>query len=76
MSLISFFLSAGSLVIGVVMVSRRCRVNPDNIATPIAGSLGDLTTILILAAISSALSKNLGMFWQHKLLLCKKFPAT
>lgn len=41
------------------MISRRCHVNPDNIATPIAGSLGDLTTILILAAISSALSTNL-----------------
>ena len=46
---------AGSVVSVVVLVSRRCGVNPDNVATPIAGSLGDLTTILLLAGIATTL---------------------
>lgn len=34
-------------------------VNPDNIATPIAASLGDLITLSILALVSS-------FFYRHK----------
>ena len=42
----------GSVMVGVVVLSRRCRINPDNVATPIAASLGDLTTISLLAALA------------------------
>ena len=42
-------------MVGVVVLSRRLRINPDNVATPIAASLGDLTTITLLALISRAL---------------------
>lgn len=45
----------GSIMVGVVVLSRRFHINPDNVATPIAASLGDLTTISLLAAISRAL---------------------
>ena len=33
-------------------VSAKYRVNPDNVATPIAASLGDLVTLAILALTS------------------------
>ena len=46
---------------GVILLSRRLRINPDNVATPIAASLGDLTTISLLAGISMFLFKMLGM---------------
>uniref|UniRef100_A0A8C9WEI6 Solute carrier family 41 member n=1 Tax=Scleropages formosus TaxID=113540 RepID=A0A8C9WEI6_SCLFO len=39
----------------VVIVSRKVGINPDNVATPIAASLGDLITLSLLAGVSSAL---------------------
>jgi len=42
-------------MVGVVVFSRRFRINPDNVATPIAASLGDLTTISLLAALARGL---------------------
>lgn len=35
----------GLLMISVIFVARRCRLNPDNIATPLAASFGDLLTV-------------------------------
>ncbi|XP_020600553.1 solute carrier family 41 member 1-like isoform X2 [Orbicella faveolata] len=49
-SLASFIL--GSVMVAVVLCSRKCNINPDNVATPIAASLGDLTTLALLSAIS------------------------
>lgn len=39
----------------VVVLSRQFNINPDNVATPIAASLGDLTTISLLAALARGL---------------------
>ncbi|RZF46107.1 hypothetical protein LSTR_LSTR012967 [Laodelphax striatellus] len=52
--------STASLLLGVVtslviIASRRYSVNPDNIATPIAGSLGDITSLMLLSAIATAI---------------------
>ncbi|KAG8186589.1 hypothetical protein JTE90_020880 [Oedothorax gibbosus] len=47
----------GSITLAVVIASHKCNINPDNVATPIAASLGDVTTLGILAAISSYLYK-------------------
>ena len=52
--------SLASFVLGVVMVvvilmSRKYRINPDNVATPIAASLGDLVTLSLLSWIASLL---------------------
>jgi len=52
--------SIASFALGVVMVvvivlSRKFRVNPDNVATPIAASLGDLVTLSLLSWIASLL---------------------
>ena len=35
----------------VVILSTKCGINPDNVATPIAAALGDLITLLLLSAI-------------------------
>ncbi|XP_035677621.1 solute carrier family 41 member 1-like [Branchiostoma floridae] len=45
----------GTVMIAVVILSRKCKVNPDNVATPIAASLGDLTTLALLSWISNVL---------------------
>lgn len=44
----------------VIILSRKCHVNPDNVATPIAASLGDLVTLSLLSAISNVLYEALG----------------
>ncbi len=56
-SLASFAL--GLVMVAVILASRRCRVNPDNVATPIAASLGDLTTLALLSWIASVLFADL-----------------
>ena len=38
-------------MIVVVLLSTKCGINPDNVATPIAAALGDLITLLLLSAI-------------------------
>ncbi|XP_037659496.1 solute carrier family 41 member 3 isoform X4 [Choloepus didactylus] len=61
-SVITAFLAAfalGMLMVCIVIGARKLGVNPDNIATPIAASLGDLITLSILALVSS-------FFYEHK----------
>uniref|UniRef100_A0A0M3HWV4 Divalent cation transporter n=1 Tax=Ascaris lumbricoides TaxID=6252 RepID=A0A0M3HWV4_ASCLU len=43
----------GLVMIIVIIVSVKLSVNPDNIATPIAASLGDLTTLALLTLIGT-----------------------
>ncbi|XP_022122376.2 solute carrier family 41 member 1 [Pieris rapae] len=50
----------GLIMIGVIVVSKKLNINPDNVATPIAASLGDLTTLALLSWISSMLYRSLG----------------
>ena len=45
----------GSVMIGVVMISQCLNINPDNVATPIASSLGDLITLSFLSCIAYGL---------------------
>ncbi|XP_012865775.1 PREDICTED: solute carrier family 41 member 3 [Dipodomys ordii] len=60
-SAITAFLAAfalGLLMVCIVIGARKLGVNPDNIATPIAASLGDLITLSILALVSSFLYQH------------------
>ncbi|XP_037535079.1 solute carrier family 41 member 3-like [Nematolebias whitei] len=43
----------GVVVVAVIIGSRKVGINPDNVATPIAASLGDLITLSLLAHVSS-----------------------
>ncbi|XP_014671393.1 PREDICTED: solute carrier family 41 member 1-like isoform X2 [Priapulus caudatus] len=45
----------GAIMIFIVVLSRRCNINPDNVATPIAASLGDLITLSLLASICTGI---------------------
>ncbi|XP_050519530.1 solute carrier family 41 member 1-like [Diabrotica virgifera virgifera] len=43
----------GLVMVVVIIVSRHFHINPDNVATPIAASLGDLTTLACLSWLAS-----------------------
>ncbi|KAL3289437.1 hypothetical protein HHI36_022862 [Cryptolaemus montrouzieri] len=43
----------GLVMIGVILFSKSFSINPDNVATPIAASLGDLTTLACLSWLAS-----------------------
>ncbi|XP_053211991.1 solute carrier family 41 member 1-like [Panonychus citri] len=59
----------GSLMCGVIVASRRLKINPDNIATPIAASFGDLTTMALLAYISHLLFMIIHIPWIQMVIL-------
>ena len=44
--------SLGTIMICVIVISNVVRINPDNVATPIAASLGDLVTLGLLSAFA------------------------
>lgn len=46
-------------MIGVIVGARKIGINPDNVATPIAASLGDLITLALLSSISWGLYKQM-----------------
>lgn len=60
----------GSLMVGVVILARKWHLNPDNVATPIAASLGDLTTLALLAGVSSLLFHQINVVWLSPLVVC------
>lgn len=39
-----------SVIIGMVMLARKLRINPDNVMSPLASSLGDLITFLFFVS--------------------------
>ncbi|XP_055344876.1 solute carrier family 41 member 1-like isoform X2 [Paramacrobiotus metropolitanus] len=41
-----------TVMISTVLFAKRFRLNPDNIATPVAGTIGDVLTLSILAGFS------------------------
>ncbi|TDL20219.1 hypothetical protein BD410DRAFT_791329 [Rickenella mellea] len=45
----------GSFMCALVVLCRRFKLNPDNIAPPIASCLGDLITLCLLGLVSTAL---------------------
>ncbi|KAM6214831.1 solute carrier family 41 member 3 isoform 2-T2 [Rhynchocyon petersi] len=76
-SVLTAFLAAlalGMLMVCIVIGARKLGVNPDNIATPIAASLGDLITLSILALVSSFFYKYKDN-WYLTPLVCMAFVA-
>ncbi|XP_076874859.1 solute carrier family 41 member 1 isoform X3 [Brachyhypopomus gauderio] len=65
-------LSLGLVMVGVIIGSRKVGINPDNVATPIAASLGDLITLSLLAAVSSTLFQYRDI-WYLSPLVCVFF---
>lgn len=52
----------GSFMCALVVIARRAGANPDNIASPLAASLGDLTTLTLLGLLASVLLHFEGTF--------------
>ncbi|XP_036726480.1 solute carrier family 41 member 3 isoform X5 [Balaenoptera musculus] len=64
----------GMLMVCIVIGARKLGVNPDNIATPIAASLGDLITLSLLAFVSSFFHKHRDSRYLMP-LVCVSFTA-
>ena len=45
----------GTMMILVIVASHRIQIDPDNIASPVAASLGDMTTAALLAVIAHSI---------------------
>uniref|UniRef100_A0A8C1EFT1 Solute carrier family 41 member n=1 Tax=Cyprinus carpio carpio TaxID=630221 RepID=A0A8C1EFT1_CYPCA len=63
----------GILMVGVIVGSKKTGINPDNVATPIAASFGDLITLAILAWISQGLYNCLDSHPYVSSLVCGFF---
>lgn len=50
------------VLVAVILLSHRFRLNPDNCATPLAASIGDVVSLSVLSFIASTLFDNLGMY--------------
>ena len=37
----------------IIIISHKVKINPDNVATPMAGSVGDVGTLITLALVAS-----------------------
>lgn len=47
-------------MVGVILGAKKMGINPDNVATPIAASFGDLLTLTILAFVGQGLYDCIG----------------
>lgn len=64
----SFLLSL--VMVGVILFSRHFNINPDNVATPIAASLGDLTTLACLSWLASVFYNTMDTYpWLTSVLV-------
>ncbi|XP_036004906.1 solute carrier family 41 member 2 [Fundulus heteroclitus] len=63
----------GIIMVGVIVGSKKTGINPDNVATPIAASFGDLITLAILAWISQGLYRCLDSHPYVSSLVCAFF---
>ncbi|SCV66958.1 BQ2448_5604 [Microbotryum intermedium] len=50
----------GSFMCSLVVLCRRFRINPDNLATPLASALGDMVTLVLLGGLSSLFALFMG----------------
>jgi Divalent cation transporter len=51
---------ADFVLVAVILLSNKYKVNPDNMATPLAASIGDVVSISMLSFITSILFARLG----------------
>uniref|UniRef100_A0A4Y0BL06 SLC41A/MgtE integral membrane domain-containing protein n=1 Tax=Anopheles funestus TaxID=62324 RepID=A0A4Y0BL06_ANOFN len=47
------------VLVAVILVSSRTTMNPDNLATPLAASIGDVVSISLLAGMATLLFENI-----------------
>lgn len=59
----------GSFMCALIVITRQAGLNPDNIASPLAGSLGDLLTLSLLGLIGSFMVRFEGTILATMILL-------
>ncbi|XP_022693725.1 solute carrier family 41 member 1-like isoform X1 [Varroa jacobsoni] len=59
----------GLLMCAIVILSRKFRLNPDNVSAPIAASLGDITTLALLSYISWFLYSYRHLRWLAPIII-------
>ncbi|OZJ01933.1 hypothetical protein BZG36_04832, partial [Bifiguratus adelaidae] len=59
----------GVFMCALVIASRWANINPDNIACPLASSLGDVVTLVFLAVVANALAANMESFLSELLFV-------
>lgn len=58
------------IMIGIVLLARRNGIDPDNVASPIAGMLGDFCTLALLSSIAQLLwSTREDLWWVQWLII-------
>lgn len=60
----------GFIMVFVILMSRHLKINPDNVATPIAASLGDLITLALLSWFASLLYNEIGKLVSVLISVC------
>jgi solute carrier family 41 len=48
------------VLVAVILITHKIKLNPDNLATPLAASIGDVVALSLLAFISSFLFEIIG----------------
>lgn len=51
------------VLIGVIFLTNRLHMNPDNLATPLAASIGDIVSLLLLSSVASLLFQIHGGYY-------------
>ncbi|OUM61345.1 hypothetical protein PIROE2DRAFT_45298, partial [Piromyces sp. E2] len=69
-----FSASICSLILGImvsviIIYSKKLKINPDNVATPLAASMGDLITLLVLSLCGDVLIRLQGTIFNDILLV-------
>lgn len=54
------FFCTDFVLVAVILTSHKFKMNPDNLATPLAASIGDVVSLSILSFIASLLFENMG----------------
>lgn len=60
----------GNFMCALVVIARRCGANPDNIASPLAASLGDLLTLTLVGLVASSLVRFEGTGLATVIFVC------
>lgn len=50
------------VLVAVILFSQKYNLNPDNLATPLAASIGDVVSISLLSFIASLLYEHISMY--------------
>lgn len=65
-----FFHPTDFVLVAVILLSHKFKMNPDNLATPLAASIGDVVSLSILSFIASLLFEHIGnVSWTWSMII-------